>query len=65
MREGWGPLCKFLDKPVPKDVAFPKTNDTSEMLAILFKIRVAAIMLFMVMPVVMIMIMFRVLRSVI
>ena len=26
---GWGPLCKFLDMPIP-DVPYPKTNDTAE-----------------------------------
>jgi hypothetical protein len=27
--EGWGPLCEFLDVPVP-DMAFPRTNSTQE-----------------------------------
>ncbi len=27
--EGWGPLCQFLDKPVPTE-SFPKTNTTAE-----------------------------------
>ncbi|XP_040574328.1 uncharacterized protein [Lepeophtheirus salmonis] len=26
VRQGWEPLCKFLDRPIP-DVPFPKTND--------------------------------------
>ncbi|EJD54839.1 hypothetical protein AURDEDRAFT_51345 [Auricularia subglabra TFB-10046 SS5] len=28
--EGWGPLCKFLDKPVP-DAEFPWVNDAAEL----------------------------------
>ena len=27
-RQGWGPLCKFLDLPVP-EVDFPYINDTT------------------------------------
>ncbi|KZT50496.1 hypothetical protein CALCODRAFT_184342 [Calocera cornea HHB12733] len=30
VKEGWEPLCAFLDVPVP-DVPFPRTNDTKEM----------------------------------
>jgi hypothetical protein len=26
--EGWDPLCKFLDKPVP-DIPFPRVNETA------------------------------------
>ena len=29
VREGWGPLCKFLNAPVPAE-AFPRTNDRAE-----------------------------------
>lgn len=28
MGEGWEPLCKFLDVPVPEGKKFPRTNDT-------------------------------------
>ena len=28
VKEGWAPLCEFLDKPVP-DVPFPNTNDAA------------------------------------
>src|SRR5690606_1952087 len=35
-KEGWAPLCKFLDVPVPAE-PFPRVNDTAE-----FKRRVAA-----------------------
>lgn len=26
--DGWGPLCKFLDVPVPLSTPFPRVNDT-------------------------------------
>jgi len=29
VKEGWGPLCKFLDVPVP-DAPFPRLNETQE-----------------------------------
>lgn len=28
MGEGWGPLCEFLEVPVPEGKKFPRTNDT-------------------------------------
>merc|ERR550519_1732815 len=31
VKEGWGPLCKFLEVPEPS-VPFPRVNDTSEIL---------------------------------
>lgn len=31
VREGWEPLCKFLDVPVPSDKPFPRLNDTATM----------------------------------
>ena len=30
VRDGWAPLCKFLDRPVP-DIPFPNVNDTAMM----------------------------------
>ncbi|KAK5634920.1 hypothetical protein RRF57_010632 [Xylaria bambusicola] len=27
--DGWEPLCKFLEVPVPKDVPFPRSNDAA------------------------------------
>ena len=30
VKEGWGPLCKFLNVPIP-DGPFPNTNDTAQM----------------------------------
>jgi hypothetical protein len=29
VKEGWAPLCEFLDRPVP-EVPFPRMNDTKE-----------------------------------
>ena len=29
VKDGWQPLCTFLDQPVP-DVPFPRTNNTAE-----------------------------------
>jgi hypothetical protein len=31
VRDGWEPLCKMLDVPVPQDVPFPKLNDAAAM----------------------------------
>ena len=31
VREGWAPLCNFLDVPVPHDKPFPRLNDTAAM----------------------------------
>ena len=28
LEDGWGPLCKFLDKPIP-DVGFPRVNESA------------------------------------
>lgn len=28
MGDGWGPLCEFLEVPVPEGKKFPRTNDT-------------------------------------
>ena len=29
VKEGWDPLCTFLDVPVPEDEPFPRANDTA------------------------------------
>ena len=29
VKDGWGPLCEFLGKPIPSD-SFPRTNDRAE-----------------------------------
>ncbi len=34
MSDGWGPLCKFLDVPVP-DVPFPNVNDSKQFVSTL------------------------------
>jgi hypothetical protein len=28
VQDGWGPLCAFLDVPIPEDKPFPHLNDT-------------------------------------
>ncbi|KAL3418034.1 nad dependent epimerase [Phlyctema vagabunda] len=30
IKDGWEPLCKFLEEPVPKGVKFPHVNDNSD-----------------------------------
>lgn len=30
VQDGWEPLCKFLDVPVPRDMPFPNVNDNSD-----------------------------------
>lgn len=37
VKQGWEPLCTFLDCPIPKDTPFPHTNDTAH-----FKERIAS-----------------------
>ena len=63
MKQGWDPLCQFLGKPVPKDVPFPRTNDTGEMISILFKVRMMAMAVFVVMPAFMMLFLARELRG--
>ena len=29
MSDGWEPLCRFLNVPVPADTPFPRLNDTA------------------------------------
>lgn len=36
--DGWEPLCRFLDKPVP-DVPYPRTNSTDEFNALMAKLK--------------------------
>lgn len=36
VREGWGPLCAFLEVPVPADTPFPHLNEGTETLRQLF-----------------------------
>ncbi|KAI8631636.1 P-loop containing nucleoside triphosphate hydrolase protein [Xylariaceae sp. FL1651] len=33
VQDGWEPLCKFLDVPVPKDVPFPHVNENSDFIS--------------------------------
>ncbi|GFR52716.1 hypothetical protein Agub_g15265 [Astrephomene gubernaculifera] len=39
VKEGWGPLCAFLGKPVPEGEPFPRVNDTAEFLGNIAKVR--------------------------
>ena len=38
VREGWGPLCRFLEVPIP-DEAFPRLNDTASTQAVIRMMR--------------------------
>ena len=50
MREGWVPLCEFLDRPVP-DIPFPKVNCTA-MIQLSFNIiRIVCWLVVLVVPV--------------
>lgn len=33
VQDGWGPLCEFLERPVPKGCDFPFVNDNSDFVA--------------------------------
>lgn len=36
VKEGWGPLCQFLDLPVPSE-PFPRVNDTPTMIKMIHR----------------------------
>jgi len=38
VREGWEPLCRFLEVPIP-DEAFPRLNDTASTQAVIRMMR--------------------------
>jgi hypothetical protein len=38
VREGWAPLCRFLDVPIP-DEPFPRLNDTASTQAMIRRMR--------------------------
>ena len=40
-KQGWGPLCKFLDLPIPEG-PFPRINDTPALLWNFKKLKIAA-----------------------
>ena len=44
VREGWQPLCSFLDVPVPEE-PFPRGNDTQEMMVRLRTMKRNSVML--------------------
>ena len=39
--EGWEPLCRFLDRPVPEAVAFPRLNDRRSFRRVIHGLRIA------------------------
>ena len=41
VKEGWGPLCDFLEVPVPTS-EFPRLNDSEEFKAMISKARMAS-----------------------
>merc|ERR1711862_568812 len=41
VKEGWEPLCNFLDLPIPNE-SFPRTNDTKMMKRTIKTIRIAS-----------------------
>lgn len=49
-KQGWEPLCKFLELPIP-DGKFPHVNDTPAMLANFKKMKLAAYFVIWVIPV--------------
>ena len=49
VKEGWKPLCDFLNVPIP-DQPFPKTNDTAQMNQNIFRGKLEAIFWFIGLP---------------
>jgi hypothetical protein len=39
VRQGWEPLCRFLDVPVPVGKAFPRLNDTAAFMQLVLRIQ--------------------------
>ena len=50
VRNGWAPLCEFLDRPVP-DIPFPNVNDTAMMKLSFNIIRIVCWLVVLVVPV--------------
>lgn len=50
VKEGWGPLCKFLDVPVP-DAPFPRLNETREIQNLINTWKVSSWFVVLVIPV--------------
>jgi len=49
VKEGWAPLCKFLDVPVP-DTPFPRVNDTAQIEGIRVSVQRAAWLFVVIFP---------------
>ncbi|UJR11859.1 hypothetical protein I4U23_016039 [Adineta vaga] len=45
VKEGWPPLCKFLDVPIPENIPFPNVNDTKHLQRIFRIIQFAGTMI--------------------
>lgn len=45
VREGWEPLCAFLEVPIPEGLPFPHANDRRKILAAIQAVRVVAVAL--------------------
>lgn len=43
VEEGWGPLCKFLEKDAPKDAPFPRINDLESFQALVAALKKMAL----------------------
>ncbi|UJR12969.1 hypothetical protein I4U23_017144 [Adineta vaga] len=43
VKEGWPPLCKFLDVPIPTEIPFPNINDTKLVQRVVRKARVGGL----------------------
>lgn len=50
VKEGWEPLCKFLNLPVPEGVPFPNTNDSKMMKARFRKMKIMSYLLVFGLP---------------
>lgn len=45
VRDGWPPLCEFLGVPVPKNVPFPRSNDSASVRRQVFALRALSVTL--------------------
>lgn len=50
VKEGWNPLCKFLEVPVP-NAPFPWENDTAELRGRFNKVKLASYLIIVWLPV--------------
>ena len=50
VKEGWKPLCDFLNVPIP-DQPFPKTNESPQMMSRILKAKIEATFWFICLPI--------------